>query len=120
MMKYTTSTPDGMEGVVVSRQILVGASALMRRPVLETLQSKGFNQRRQRSTTSKPAMESEPILSQHLHQVVRVSNFSDFSKLNSMPVAFHHQPAHNGVKTSSVLTSSSGFNGFKLFCFHCY
>src|SRR5699024_11482131 len=36
MMKCSNSTPDGMEGVVVSRQILVGASALTRRPVLET------------------------------------------------------------------------------------
>src|SRR5699024_12665593 len=98
MMKYTTSTPDGMEGVVVSRQILVGASARMRRPVLETLQSKGFNHRRQRSTTSKPAMESEPSLSQHLHEVFRVLNFSDFSMLHSLSVAFQiHQPS-NGYR----------------------
>jgi len=36
MIKCLISIPDGMEGVVVSRQILVGASALTRRLVLET------------------------------------------------------------------------------------
>ncbi|WP_164508174.1 hypothetical protein [Lapidilactobacillus wuchangensis] len=56
-----------MEGVVVSRQIIVSALALTIRPVLETLQGKGFNQCRQRSTTSKPGMESDAILFRHLH-----------------------------------------------------
>ncbi|WP_164508168.1 hypothetical protein [Lapidilactobacillus wuchangensis] len=55
-----------MEGVVVSRQIIVSASALTIRLVSETLCNKGSDQRRQRSTTSKPAMQSEPILFQHL------------------------------------------------------
>jgi hypothetical protein len=64
-----------MEGVVVSRQILVGASALTRRPVLKTLCNKGFNQCRQRSTTKKPAMASEPVLFQPLHQILTVLNF---------------------------------------------
>src|SRR5699024_7811875 len=71
----TTSTTDEMEGVVVSRQILVGVSALTRRPVLETLCNKGLNQRRPRSTTSKPAMASEQVLLQHHHQVLRLLNF---------------------------------------------
>jgi hypothetical protein len=66
-----------MEGVVVSQwllfapelasssQILVGALALTRRLVFETLWSKGSNQCRPRSTTSKPAMESDASLFQN-------------------------------------------------------
>ncbi|WP_164508070.1 hypothetical protein [Lapidilactobacillus wuchangensis] len=39
---------------VVSRQILLAASAVRRRPVFKTLPSKGLNQCRQRSTTRRP------------------------------------------------------------------
>jgi hypothetical protein len=37
-----------------------------------------------------------------------------FNWFKSMPAAFHNQQARNGVRTSSVLTSSSGFDGFEL------
>ncbi|WP_164508180.1 hypothetical protein [Lapidilactobacillus wuchangensis] len=52
-----------MEGVVVSRQICLAASAVRQRLVLMTIWFViGTNRCRQRSTTSKPAMESNSIL----------------------------------------------------------
>ncbi|WP_164508039.1 hypothetical protein [Lapidilactobacillus wuchangensis] len=52
-----------MEGVVVSRQILLSDLSLRRRLVFETIWfSIGSNRCRPRSTTSKPGMQSEPIL----------------------------------------------------------
>ncbi|WP_164508162.1 hypothetical protein [Lapidilactobacillus wuchangensis] len=52
-----------MEGVVVSRQIFLSDLSLRRRLVFETIWFLiGSNRRRQRSTTSKPGMKSEPIL----------------------------------------------------------
>jgi hypothetical protein len=70
-MNCTNSTPDGMEGVVVSRQICLAALAVRQRLVFETIWFViGSNRRRQRSTTSKPAMEYKPVLFQHLHQVL--------------------------------------------------
>ncbi|WP_164508214.1 hypothetical protein [Lapidilactobacillus wuchangensis] len=55
-----------MEGVVVSRQICLIASAIRQRLVLMTIWFViGINRCRQRSTTSKPAMESEPVLLKH-------------------------------------------------------
>jgi hypothetical protein len=63
-----------MEGVVVSRQILLAALAARRRPVLETF----------------------------------------LEGLQSASAAFHNQKARNGVRTSSVLTPSLGFDVFEL------
>ncbi|WP_164508114.1 hypothetical protein [Lapidilactobacillus wuchangensis] len=62
-----------MEGVVVSRQICLIASAIRQRLVFETIRSLiGSNRCRQRSTTSKPAMQSEPVLSHHFHQILTI------------------------------------------------
>ncbi|WP_164508209.1 hypothetical protein [Lapidilactobacillus wuchangensis] len=35
-----------------------------------------------------------------------------FNWFKSMPAAFHNQQARNAVRTRSVFTSSSDFNGF--------
>ncbi|WP_164508094.1 hypothetical protein [Lapidilactobacillus wuchangensis] len=52
-----------MEGVVVSRQIILSDLSLSIRLVFETIWSLiGSNRCRPRSTTSKPGMESEPVL----------------------------------------------------------
>ncbi|WP_164508009.1 hypothetical protein [Lapidilactobacillus wuchangensis] len=52
-----------MEGVVVSRQIILSDLSLSIRLVFETIWFViGSNRCRQRSTTSKPGMESERIL----------------------------------------------------------
>ncbi|WP_164508091.1 hypothetical protein [Lapidilactobacillus wuchangensis] len=57
-----------MEGVVVSRQILLSDLSLRRRLAFETIWSPiGSNRCRQRSTTSKPVMESKPALFSHLN-----------------------------------------------------
>ncbi|WP_164508275.1 hypothetical protein [Lapidilactobacillus wuchangensis] len=64
-----------MEGVVVSRQICLAASAVRQRLALMTIWSSiGINRCRPRSTTSKPAMESDSIL---------FFNFFIFSKSSS-------------------------------------
>ncbi|WP_164508099.1 hypothetical protein [Lapidilactobacillus wuchangensis] len=56
-----------MEGVVVSRQIILSDLSLSIRLVFETIWSSiGSNRCRPRSTTSKPAMESDAILFYHL------------------------------------------------------
>src|SRR5699024_4894875 len=62
----------------------------------------GSNRCRQRSTTKKPAMESELIPFQHFHLVLKVLNFSVFNWFKSVPAAFHNQQARNVVRTSSV------------------
>ncbi|WP_164508047.1 hypothetical protein [Lapidilactobacillus wuchangensis] len=52
-----------MEGVVVSRQICLIALAIRQRLVLMTIWFViGINRCRPRSTTSKPGMQSKPIL----------------------------------------------------------
>ncbi|WP_164508201.1 hypothetical protein [Lapidilactobacillus wuchangensis] len=62
-----------MEGVVVSRQIIVSALVPTIRPVSETICfSIGSDQRRPRSTTSKPAMESAQFC------FTTYTRFSDF------------------------------------------
>ncbi|WP_164508090.1 hypothetical protein [Lapidilactobacillus wuchangensis] len=61
-----------MEGVVVSRQICLAASAVRQRLVLMTICKIGINRCRPRSTTSKPAMASEPVLFQHLDHVLKL------------------------------------------------
>ncbi|WP_164508204.1 hypothetical protein [Lapidilactobacillus wuchangensis] len=64
-----------MEGVVVSRQICLIALAIRQRLVFETIWSLiGSNRCRPRSTTSKPAMKSDSIPSQHHHRVLDVSS----------------------------------------------
>ncbi|WP_164508234.1 hypothetical protein [Lapidilactobacillus wuchangensis] len=56
-----------MEGVVVSRQICLIALAIRQRLVFETIWSLiGSNRCRQRSTTSKPEMQSDTIQFVHL------------------------------------------------------
>ncbi|WP_164508200.1 hypothetical protein [Lapidilactobacillus wuchangensis] len=51
-----------MEGVVFSRQILLSDLSLRRRLAFETIWSPiGSNRCRPRSTTSKPAMESDSM-----------------------------------------------------------
>ncbi|WP_164508027.1 hypothetical protein [Lapidilactobacillus wuchangensis] len=55
-----------MEGVVVSCQICLAALTVRQRLVLMTIWFViGINRCRQRSTTSKPAMESPPVLPHH-------------------------------------------------------
>ncbi|WP_164508193.1 hypothetical protein [Lapidilactobacillus wuchangensis] len=74
-----------MEGVVVSCQICLAALAVRQRLVFETIWSSiGSNRCRPRSTTSKPAMESKPVLFQHLHLG---SKFSDWSAITSSSTA---------------------------------
>ncbi|WP_164508222.1 hypothetical protein [Lapidilactobacillus wuchangensis] len=52
-----------MEGVVVSRQICLAASAVRQRLVFETIWPLiGSNRCRPRSITSKPAMQSKQVL----------------------------------------------------------
>ncbi|WP_164508220.1 hypothetical protein [Lapidilactobacillus wuchangensis] len=70
-----------MEGVVVSRQICLAALVVRQRLVFETIWSSiDSNRCRQRSTTSKPAMESEqvPFLC-HFHVLIVFNFSSDFS-----------------------------------------
>ncbi|WP_164508080.1 hypothetical protein [Lapidilactobacillus wuchangensis] len=78
-----------MEGVVVSRQICLAALAVRQRLVFETIWSSiGSNRCRQRSTTSKPAMQSDAILFLNLchHLYLRLLRSN---KLRSMPTIFH-------------------------------
>ncbi|WP_164508040.1 hypothetical protein [Lapidilactobacillus wuchangensis] len=59
-----------MEGVVVSRQICLAASAVRQRLVLMTIWFViGINRCRQRSTTKTPGMQSNAILFYRLHNV---------------------------------------------------
>ncbi|WP_164508017.1 hypothetical protein [Lapidilactobacillus wuchangensis] len=69
-----------MEGVVVSRQICLIALAIRQRLVFETIRSViGSNRCRQRSTTSKPAMESDTVPFQHNHQCSHFFNICDYN-----------------------------------------
>ncbi|WP_164508109.1 hypothetical protein [Lapidilactobacillus wuchangensis] len=69
-----------MEGVVVSRQIILSDLSLSIRLVLMTIWFLiGINRCRPRSTTSKPVMQSDSILFQHLHQ-----NFNNFNSSESL------------------------------------
>ncbi|WP_164508243.1 hypothetical protein, partial [Lapidilactobacillus wuchangensis] len=103
------------EGVVVSRQICLIALAIRQRLVFETIWSLiGSNRCRQRSTTSKPAMESEPFLFQDYHQALTVLNFGlSLAQINVGRVP--RQAARNGVRTDSVYTSLLGFKARSIF-----
>ncbi|WP_164508120.1 hypothetical protein [Lapidilactobacillus wuchangensis] len=57
-----------MEGVVVSRQIILSDLSLSIRLVLMTIWFLiGINRCRPRSATSKPGMASEPVLFQYIY-----------------------------------------------------
>ncbi|WP_164508023.1 hypothetical protein [Lapidilactobacillus wuchangensis] len=71
-----------MEGVVVSRQICLIASAIRQRLVFETIWSLiGSNRCQQRSTTSKPAMQSDANLFQY-HSLFATIFLTRYSMMN--------------------------------------